>query len=67
MNLEIIRKSAIKAGIVQGNATSVPMHKLESFAHQIKTSAYDELASKLETMPLNDTAASIATWIREQK
>lgn len=67
MNLEVIRKAAIKSGIAQGNATAVPMHKLETYAQEIRSSTCDELADELETMPLNDTAASIAAWIRGKK
>ena len=65
--IEMIRQMAIKAGIANGTSTAVPMYKLESFADNLLASYQDYIASELEKQPLNDTACSIAAWIRGLK
>lgn len=67
MDQEMIRKAALKVGLASTNATLVPMHKLEAFAQEIQAEVCEMLALKLLNQPLNDTAHSIAIWIREQK
>lgn len=39
---------------------------MEKFAQLVSKAKAEELATVLEKGPLNDTAASIAIWIREQ-
>ena len=41
--------------------------ELEHFAQLVAAAKAKELAEELRKMPLNDTASSIAIWIREQE
>lgn len=64
--LESIRKAAIKSGIAQGNATVVPTHQLETFTQCVIDDFVTGIVASLNQQPLNDTAQSIAVWIKEQ-
>ena len=65
--IESIRKAALKSGLAGGMKTEFPMYKLETFANSVIDDAYEFLISELNKQPLNDTATSIAQWIKSQK
>lgn len=44
----------------------VEIEELETFAKLVAKAKAEELATELEKGPLNDTATSIAIWIRSQ-
>ena len=45
----------------------VTIEQIEAFAKLVAKAKAEELATELEKGPLNDTATSIAIWIRSQE
>ena len=69
MTKDDIIRMAREANIKQAIETPhlLMVHELERFAQLVAASKCKELSEKLKKMPLNDTANSIAIWIREQE
>lgn len=67
MNKDDIHRIARDAGMLgdygQWHFTE---YRLERFAELVAKAKAEELATALEKGPINDTAASIAIWIRQQ-
>ena len=51
----------------RGMEVEIDINDLEAFAKLVAKAKAEELATELEKGPLNDTATSIAIWIRSQK
>ena len=62
--LEMAEEAGIRRDIasLDGN-----FELLEAFAELVAKAKAEELATELEKGPLNDTATSIAIWIRSQE
>ena len=51
----------------RGMEVEIDINDLEAFAKLVAKTKAEELATELEKGPLNDTATSIAIWIRSQE
>ena len=51
----------------RGMEVEIDINDLEAFAKLVAKAKAEELATELEKGPLNDTATSIAIWIRSQE
>lgn len=68
--MKTVIEMAIEVGI-SDLTIGLYQQELERFAELVRAdtrnATLDEIATKIETMPFGDTAASFAVWIREQK
>lgn len=64
---EILRMAIECQLMTTANRDGVYAQALESFAKLVAKAKAEELATELEKGPLNDTATSIAIWIRSQE
>ena len=60
--IEMARQAGMY-GLVEGGL----IEEFEAFAELVEDKQRNRLANELQKMTLNDTANSIAIWIREQK
>ncbi len=64
--IKMARQAELIAHDEDGNEFFFLMEELEDFAKLVAKAKAEQLATALELGPVNDTAASIAIWIRQQ-